>query len=501
MATLKEIIDLMESPKKEDIELITSAYEFSENAHKDQKRYSGEPYFVHVSETAKILAEIKMCPKTIAAGLLHDTLEDAGITEKELEEKFGKEILFLVKGVTKIGKLRYRGAERHIESLKKLFVAISQDIRVIIIKLADRLHNMRTLQYVPKHKQFRIASETLKIYAPIAYRLGINRLNRELEDLSFCYVSPKECEEIRKLVKEKTKDIAVRLEKFNKSLKKACAKEGMTDIKTSFRIKNLYSTYRKWLRKEKDVDKIYDIYAIRVYVKNIADCYKVLGIIHGVWRPLPGRIKDYIAVPKTNGYRSIHTTVFSGDGGIVEVQIRTEEMHRQAEYGIASHMSYRLKTEGKKNDAMAWFKNLLPENDKETFNSLGEISKGSVPDWIKQLADSQTSAKDGEEFMENLHTDFFENRVFLFTPKGDVVDLPIDSSPVDFAYAIHSDIGNHMFGAKVNNKLVSLDTQLKNGDIVEILTKKNAKPSTKWIDFAKTTMAKRHIKLSLQKNS
>lgn len=500
---VKEILELIKEPSKEDIALIEHAYTFAEEAHKDHKRFSGEPYFVHLFETAKILAEIGMGPISIAAGLLHDSIEDVGVKAETIEKQFGKEILFLVEGVTKLGKLRYSGAERHIESLRKLFVAMSQDLRVLIIKLADRLHNMRTLQYVRPKKRERIALETLQIYAPLAYRLGIRRFSRELDDLAFPYVHPKEYERVKLLMRQKGKESIEHLEKFLKSIKKGLAKSGITDIHTLFRVKGLYSLYRKLDRKEWDIAKVYDISAARIIVPTIEDCYRVLGAIHAIWRPLPGRIKDYIAFPKPNGYRGIHTTIFTGDGSIVEVQIRTDEMHRQAEYGIASHFEYKDRLNPKKTDGLnvSWVKQFLPSftwGNKATEPHPGKrVLNGDVPSWVKDLA-SYESNTEGNEFIENLKTDFFEDRIFIFTPKGDVVDLPVGSSPVDFAYAIHSEVGDHMVGAKVGGKLVSLDTQLRNGDIVEIITKASSHPTTKWIDFAKTTIAKRKIKAFLE---
>ncbi|MEK7180414.1 MAG: HD domain-containing protein, partial [Patescibacteria group bacterium] len=460
---------------QEERALISRAYDFSEKIHETQKRYSGEPYFIHPTETAKNLAELGMGPVTIAAGLLHDVIEDGHVPEIEIEKQFGKEILFLVEGVTKLGKIRYHGTERHNESLRKLFVAMSQDIRVLIIKLADRLHNMKTLQYVPKHKQIRIAQETLEIYAPIAYRLGIRKLQRDLENLSFPYVYPKEYKEIEEIVKKRQNEDIQRIEKFHKSIIKILTKEGLIKIRTDYRIKSLYSLYKKYLRKEKDFGKIYDVLAMRVMVQSVEDCYKALGIVHATWRPLPGRIKDYIAFPKPNGYRALHTTIFTGAGGIIEVHIKTEEMYRESEYGIASHLAYKKELgnqQGTVHSALMWIKNLLPSlfsltNRIPANQSSVLIKEKDIPTWIKELAEYQTSLATNEEsFIDSLKPDFFDERIFVFTPKGDVVDLPINSTPIDFAYMIHSDIGDHVARAKVNDKLVSFDTTLHNGDIV-----------------------------------
>lgn len=467
---IKEITSLLSNPTEADLALIQKAYDFSGQAHSGQKRLSGEPYFDHCFATAKNLAELGMSATTISAGLLHDTLEDTTTTPEELEKNFGNEILFLVEGVTKLGKIKYHGATRHSESLRKLFLAMSQDIRVLIIKLCDRLHNMETLEFVPKEKQVRIARETLEIYAPLAYRLGIRKLQRSLEDIAFAYVYPKEYEEVTKLLKLKLYESEESLQKFQKSLKKELALNDITDFKTDYRVKGLYSLYKKLKRNEMDIEKIYDISAVRVMVKTVEECYKILGIVHQNWKPLPGRIKDYISTPKPNGYQSLHTTIFFGDGNIIEVQIRTKEMNKEAEYGIASHIFYKqIKDEGIK----------------------------SSPKWIKDLVEYQKKASDNE-FLENIKTDFFEERIFVFTPKGDVIDLPAGSSALDFAYTIHSDIGNHASGVKINGKFVALGTTLQSSDIVQIDIKKTAKPSYKWLEFCKTTIAKRHIRNFLE---
>lgn len=503
MATLEEILKLMKNPPDEKgAALIAKSYHFAEEAHKGQKRFSGDSYFLHLTETAKILAILGKGPITIAAGLLHDSIEDAGVASETIEKEFGKEIKFLVEGVTKLGKLRYRGAERYVESLRKLFVAMSQDLRVLIIKLADRLHNMRTLQYVRKEKQKRIALETLEIYAPLAYRLGIRKLNRELEDLAFPFVHPEDYKKVEEILKKKHRETISHLEKLRKTIVKGLTKSGVTNIHTDYRVKGLYSLYKKLERKNWDIDGIYDILAVRVIVPTIEDCYRVLGTIHSIWRPLPGRIKDYIAFPKPNGYRSLHTTIFTGDGSIMEIQIRSEDMHREAEYGVVSHFGYKekLDIDSIKNATMAWVKQFLPllSFGEKLNGSASPISTGDVPAWLRELAKIESGKNQHEDFIKEIKADFFKTRVFVFTPKGDVVDLPTDSTPIDFAYAIHSDIGDHMAGAKVGGKLVSLDTVLKNGDIVEIRVKENAKPSSKWLDIAKTTMAKKHIKTYLE---
>ncbi len=490
---LKDIILALKEPTDSDIALITKAHDFAREVHKDQKRFSGEQYFVHLLATAYNLALLGMGANTISAGFLHDCIEDVNVQKETIEKEFGKEILFLIEGVTKLGKIRYKGSERHNESLRKLFIATSQDIRVLIIKLADRLHNMMTLEHVRPEKQLRIATETLQIYAPIAYRLGIRKLSRSLEDLSFPYVYPEEYTKTKQLLKEKSKATEHSLDKFQKSLHKTLAENNYSHIKMDFRTKGLYSLWLKLKRKDGDIEKIYDINALRVLVPTVSDCYQILGIIHGTWRPLPGRIKDYIAFPKPNGYRSIHTTIFTGDGTIVEIQIKTEEMYRESEYGIASHITYkegkRINTKAK--TSFAWVKYLLQKRSDDTNT---DDKSAHTPQWIKELVEYQEHNKNNDLYEEDLKGDFLKERIFVFTPKGDVVDLPIDSTPIDFAYNIHSDIGDKAVGAKVNGKYTTLSTKLHNGDIVEITTRSNEKPNLKWLDFTKTAIAQRHIR-------
>lgn len=475
--SLGALLKISKSEKK-DIELLTKAHDFSKQAHEGQKRFSGEPYFNHAFATAYKLAELGMDTETIAAGLLHDTIEDGAATEDILKKEFGDEIAFLVEGVTKLGKLRYQGIERHTESLRKLFFAVAKDIRVLIIKLADRFHNVQTLEHVRKEKQKRIALETLEIYAPFANRLGMGELKGTLEDAAFPFAYPEQYKDITEQLRDRKNTKQKHLEKINRTLQKELAVHGITDFKTDYRIKHTYSTYQKLLKKEKDIEKIYDIAALRIIVGSVEECYKTLGVIHSLWRPLPGRIKDYIAFPKPNGYQSIHTTIFTGDGDIVEIQIRTEVMHQEAEYGIAAHFAYK------------------EESASPNSNALNKRLR-----WVKQLSEWQKQVHESKEFLENLRMDFFEHRVFVFTPQGDVIDLPENASPIDFAYAIHSDIGNHAAGAKVNGKFTSLDTPLKNGDIVEIITKKSSMPNQKWLQYVKTTLARKQIRSTLGKNT
>ncbi|KKW35709.1 hypothetical protein A2852_00430 [Candidatus Adlerbacteria bacterium RIFCSPHIGHO2_01_FULL_54_23] len=489
--TPKEILGAMSSPAKEDTDLVEKAYAFAAQAHKDHKRFSGEPYIEHLAQTAAALASLGLGGKTVTAGLLHDSIEDAGIAPETIEKEFGKEVRFLVEGVTKLGRLKYRGAQRHVESLRKLLVATGKDARVLIIKLMDRLHNMRTLKFVPPEKRRRIALETLEIYAAIAHRLGMGLVRRELEDLAFEYALPEEWAQTKKLLSEKSKETLERLEKMVRNLRKEFAQNGIKNFNTDYRVKGLYSLYRKLERKDGDIEKIYDIAALRIMVPEETDCYRVLGLVNNLYQPLPNKIKDYIAFPKPNGYQSLHTTVFTGDGGIVEVQIRTQRMHNEAEYGIAAHVGY--KEGGKKQSgSFDWVRSLVPKFGRQ--KPKYEYGPPHAPEWLKGLEDEE----DDPDFETALHTDIFNRRVFVFTPKGDVVDLPVESSPLDFAYAIHSDIGDHTFAAKVNGKLEPLNTVLHNGDIVEIQTKKSATPKQKWLDFTKTTLARRHIRNALE---
>src|SRR3989344_1958384 len=508
MESVKEILQKMSSPTAGELALVEKAYNFAAEAHKSHVRFSGEPYLVHLVETAKGLAELGMGAKTVVAGLLHDAIEDAGVAPETIEKEFGKEIRFLVEGVTKLGRLKYRGAERHLESLRKLLVATGKDARVLIIKLMDRLHNMRTLKYVPAEKRTRIALETLEIYAAIAHRLGMGMVRRQLEDLAFENAFPKEFVETKQLLAERSKETFERLEKMSRTLRKEVAKEGMTGFHSDYRVKGLYSLWRKLERKGGDIDKIYDIAALRVIVKDVPDCYQVLGIVNKLWQPLPNKIKDYIAFPKPNGYQSLHTTVFSGDGGIVEVQIRTEEMHKEAEFGITAHVIYKDPSSAKaaegRGTSFDWIKSLIPsfrkmtpipKTDKENDSKRARYGAQGGPEWLEGLSEDLVNP----DFETTLKTDIFTARVFVFTPTGDVVDLPSNSSSIDFAYAIHSDIGDHVFASKVNGKMVALDTPLNNGDIVEIVTKKSAAPKQKWLDFAKTTLARRHIRMAMEK--
>ena len=501
---IAEILAAMSGTSDADKTLVTKAYEFSKDAHKDQKRFSGDPYFVHPAEVGYLLAQAGLDAQAIAAGLLHDTIEDAGVKPQTISDAFGADVLRLVEGVTKLGTLRYRGLERHTESLRKLFAATAKDLRVLIIKLMDRLHNARTLEHVPLiEKRTRIAQETLEIYAPIADRLGMSVAKQELEDAAFPFAFPKQYEKTRELFKERKTENEKRLEKVEHDLKREFAEAGLRNFRTEARIKGTYSMFRKLERKDWDISKIYDMRALRVIFPTVADCYSALGVIHGQWRPVPGKIKDYIAFPKPNGYQSIHTTVYTGDGGALEIQLRTEAQHREALYGIASHLTYKENQahdgEGKRG-GLDWIRQFFPRRTRKSepeLPSFVDADKNGVPDWIQELAHAHHGDVESEEYLDTLRADFFSHRVFVFTPKGDVIDLPIAATPIDFAYAVHSDLGNRMSGARVNGKMVSLETSLRNGDMVEIITRASAKPSRKWHDIAKTNMAKKHIRAAL----
>lgn len=471
------IFALLPDIKEEDKKLIRRACEFAKNAHDGQLRKSGEPYYNHVFATGYNLATLRMDADTIAAGIMHDVLEDTSVTNEEMTKEFGEHITKLVEGVTKLGKLRYSGAERHVESLRKFFIAMADDIRVVVIKLCDRLHNIETLQYVSPDKQKRIALETLEIHARLADRLGMGRLKAQLEDAAFPYVYPDEYKKTVQIFETMRPISDEQLEKVVDTLKEELSVFDVEIERIDHRIKHLYSLFQKLKRYKMDESKVHDVVALRIIVPTVSDCYQALGVIHGLYRPFPGRFKDYIAVPKPNGYKSLHTTIFSGHGNTLEIQIRTKEMHREAEYGIANHLSYKELGKG--------------ASKEEVMKKTG---------WTKDLLEWQKETVQHVDFMKHLKEDFFEHRVFIMTPKGDVIDLPYGSTPIDFAYAVHSDIGNHTAGAKVNGKLVPLDTKLNNRDVVEIDVKDGASPKRKWVDIARTTIAKRKIRQYIREN-
>jgi len=464
---------------EDELNLIRQSFDYAVRAHENQKRFSGEPYINHVVDVSLDAASLKLDAKTISAALLHDTVEDNVATMRDIRKKFGEEVAFLVRGVTKVDKLKYHGVERAAESMRKMFLAVAEDIRVVMLKLVDRLNNMKTLYALPsEEKRRRIATETLEIYAPLADRLGMGEIKNELEDLAFKYVYPKEYGWIKKEVSSKMPEREKYIKKVMPIIKKELSQEHIKPLELSARAKHYYSAWRKLLRYDMDWDRVLDLVALRIVVASVEECYAVLGVIHKLWRPMPGRIKDYIALPKPNGYQSLHTTVFCLDGQPTEFQIRTESMHREAEYGIAAH----------------WFW------DEAGKPKSGAEFEGHKFSWVRQLQSWQKEFRRGqssEEFLESLKIDFFKDRIFALTPKGDVVDLPEGATPVDFAYHIHSEIGSHTAGAKVNSKMVSLSTPLVSGSVVEIITQKNKKPSSEWLNFVKTSLARNRIKKAL----
>lgn len=454
------------------VAFVEKAYKFAAKAHKGQKRASGQSYIVHPTQVAGTLAKLGLDPDTVAAGFLHDTVEDTAATNDDIKREFGKDVAFIVDGVTKLKKYHYKSHQEFLaENHRKMLIAMAKDLRVIMVKLADRLHNMHTLQHLRPDKQRRIASETLDIYAPLADRLGIGSIKWELEDMSFHYLNPEAYYRIVNLMDAKRSQREKYIDDAIKSLKKTLDGLGIKyDIYG--RPKHIYSIYKKMVNKHKDFDQIYDLLAVRVIVKTVRDCYAVLGAVHTKWKPMPGRFKDYIAVPKVNGYQSLHTTIIGPGGRPLEIQIRTEQMHAVAEYGVAAHWAYK----------------------RGNFNGVKQTSSNEKLDMVREILELKDETKDAGEFMKSVKSDIFSDRVYVFTPKGEVYELPKGSVTLDFAYAIHTQVGNHAVGAKVNNKLVPLDYKLKNGDVVEIMTQANATPSRDWVDSVKTSQARNKIR-------
>ncbi|MBR6349883.1 MAG: bifunctional (p)ppGpp synthetase/guanosine-3',5'-bis(diphosphate) 3'-pyrophosphohydrolase, partial [Lachnospiraceae bacterium] len=460
-----------------DTEIIKKAYEVAKAAHRDQKRKSGEPYIIHPLAVGIILAELEMDKETIAAGILHDVVEDTDTTLDDIKSEFGEEVAELVDGVTKLTRVKYTSdkVEMQAENLRKMFLAMAKDIRVVIIKLADRLHNMRTIQYMTREKQLEKARETMEIYAPIAQRLGISKIKTELDDLALKYIDPVVYYNLVEQVKARKDSREQFIHEMVTEVKKHMDKAGI-ECEVDGRVKHFFSIYKKMIKQNKTVDEIYDLFAIRIKVDTVKDCYAALGIIHEEYKPIPGRFKDYIAMPKPNMYQSLHTTLISHSGQPFEVQIRTYEMHRTAEYGIAAHWKYK---EGK------------DVND----NTIKESEEAKLA-WLRQILDWQQDMSDNKEFLSLLKSDLdlFSDNVFCFTPDGDVKNLPAGSTPIDFAYSIHSAVGNRMIGARVNERIVNIDYKLKNGDRVEIITSQNSKgPSMDWLNIVQSTQAKSKI--------
>lgn len=478
-----------------DTSLMERAYAFAKKAHAGQTRYSGDPYFSHCIAVARHLVEMQLDVATIAAGLLHDVPEDTEISLEVIAQEFGDDVAFLVDGVTKLSKVRMSqqqveqqgqtdqtdkaAVDREkvaMENLRKMFLAMAQDIRVVLIKLADRLHNMETLASVPEHKQYRIARETVDIYAPLAERLGMGEVKGQLHDLAFPFIDP----EGYKWIKQASGPMYRNTEKYLRRVMNFVEQElSQRQIPASVhgRSKHLYSLYRKIQSKSRDFGEVYDLIAVRILVDDVSDCYEVLGLLHQHWKPLMGRIKDYIALPKPNGYQSLHTTVFCLDGKVVEFQIRTHQMHREAEYGIAAHWSY------------------------SAYKGGGLAQKGNRLAWVQQLARWQEEVSSNQEFLEALKIDTFEHRIFVFTPQGQVKDLPVGAKPLDFAYQVHSEVGNHCYGARINGKLSHLSTELRNGDVVDILTNPRSTPKQDWLDLVVTSSAKGHIRKALREQA
>ena len=479
--TIDDVLEKMKkNNRKSDLKLIRRAYDFAKEKHGDQLRKSGEPYIIHPVQVAYILANLELDDATICAALLHDVAEDTEVTIQDLAKEFSPEIAEMVDGVTKLGNLKYTSAEeQQVENYRKMFLAMGKDIRVILIKLADRLHNMRTLKFLKRDRQVAIAKETQDLYAPLANRLGMYSLKWELEDLSFKYLNPDEYREIvdgiDKKREERLQFINQIVDQINEELKKQKIKAEITG-----RAKHLYSIYRKMQRDNKSLDQIYDLFALRILVDNVKDCYAALGVVHELYNPMPGRFKDYISVPKPNMYQSLHTTLIGPKGTPFEVQIRTYEMHRIAEFGIAAHWAYKEANKFKKTSVVV-------QDDKLA--------------WLRETLEWQKDMQDPQEFLNTLKTELFVDEVYVFTPKGQIKVLPRGATPIDFAYSIHAEIGHHMTGCKINSKMMPIITALKNGDIVEIITSDQSKgPSRDWLKFVKSSSAKNKIQSWFKKN-
>src|SRR5438876_8149853 len=469
VTNFRELLRRMKANRPtEDLEIIRKAYEYSQKYHAGQTRASGEPYLVHPLEVALILAEMKIDPAAIVAGLLHDSVEDTLVTVVDIRKEFGEQVAHIVEGVTKISKIDFATREeQQAENLRKMMLAMVDDIRVVLIKLADRLHNMRTLEHLPPDRQHKIAEETLEIYAPIAHRLGMGKIRGELEDLGFRFLDPVGYEQVEKSVNARRKEGEAFLAKMQQIISDKLKEAGI-QARVESRIKRLFSIHKKLQRQRITVDQVYDLCAMRVVTRSLQDCYAVLGIIHNLWRPVPGRIKDFIAMPRPNFYQSLHTSVITEEGTPFEIQIRTEEMHKMAEEGIAAHWKYK---DGR-----------VSAQDEQRLA------------WLRQVVEWQRDVSDPTEFLSTLKIDLYPEEVYTFTPKGKVVVLPRDSTPIDFAYSIHTEVGHSCVGAKVNGRMVPLRYKLHSGDIVEILTQPGHKPSRDWLAVVKSSRARNKIK-------
>lgn len=464
-------------------ERIRAAFEFSSRIHEGQQRLSGEPFVAHPIAVSRKIIELELDADTVIAALLHDCMEDGLTTLKDICQRFGDDVAFLVNGVSKVERIHYRGIERATESIRKMFLAMAQDIRVVLIKLMDRMHNLETLGAMPEAKRRRIALESLELYAPLADRLGMGDLKAQIEDLAFRYAYPEECGWIvsatDKLIQQREQYLA----RLTPILKKRLARARIQPLDVHARVKHYYSVWKKLLRYDMDWGRIFDLVALRIVVPDVETCYRTLGVLHQYWRPLPGRIKDYIALPKSNGYQSLHTTVFGERGVVTEFQIRTLQMHRDAERGIAAHWAWE----------MAGKPRAVKPVRMRKFAWVEQMQR-----WQEEFYKNRVSRSD---FLESLKIDFFKDRIFVLSPAGDVIDLPEHATPIDFAYHIHTDIGNHATGAKVNGKLVSFSHTLQSGDVVEIRTQKNRRPKREWLDFVQTNLAKKHIRAAVRLHS
>ena len=476
MDKLLAICEKKYEPEK--VELVKKAIDFAKKVHADQKRESGEPYYIHPEAVALILTELQMDADTVIAGLLHDTVEDGdGITVEMIAEMFGDDIASMVSAVTKLTKSNLSNMlnreDRQAENLRRMFLSIARDVRVVIIKLADRLHNVRTLEYCSKEKRVRKAKETLQVYAPLADRFGMGAIKCELEDRCFSFIMPEEFRRLQTIIEPKQEERLALLKTAQRRIEELLNNAGIK-FEISGRRKHIYSIYKKLTNKKCTLNEIYDLVALRIIVGTVQDCYAVLGLVHQIWRPMPGRIKDYISMPKTNGYRSLHTTLFSEQGMPFEVQIRTFEMHQTAEYGIAAHWMY-----------------------KEGRTKLGDITANL--EWLRELVAYDDEANSSTEYVNNVRRDFFSDYVFALTPRGDIIDLPVGSTPIDFAYRIHTNVGNHVHHALVGNNMVRLDYKLKTNDVVTIVTSPTSEPSRNWLSFVKTSQARSKIKQWLKR--